>query len=224
MTAPKKSNPRYWTKEEEKRLRYLRESLGLTPAAISEILDRTAYSVKAKIAALDIDLPKGFTRGQGTTLPASQMIEVKRAWMRGETIADCAERLSLFEPRVARAYRLLSKQERERATLPPQIGTYIGAKEMALIVAPICGIKPTAIKGPSRLKPYVCARIAIARALRERGFSSTVIARALGRTNHTTALHWFKQFGPYSRHYPETLAAYEAIKNAEAITAERRAA
>lgn len=217
---------RLWTQDEEERLTTMRSVEGLSCPQIAKELNRTERSVQAKIKAMGLSMPASWARrnGWGTTLPSRTMINIRRFWMHGIAIEEAAKRLGLHEPRIARAYRQLSDEERARPAVPPQIGTYIGAKEMMAIVAPICGIAPTAITGPSRLKPFVCARIAIARALRDRGLSYTQIARALGRTDHSTAIHWLLIFEPHCRAYPETLRAYQAIKRAEAIAAERRAA
>jgi hypothetical protein len=223
MTAPLLP-PRYWSPQEEHRLAELRGTEGLTVGTIAKMLNRSRQSVTAKIAALGIELPQNITRGQGVTLPVKVLDQVRRYWMRGQTVELCAERLGLFEPRVARAYRQFSAEEREAATAVAFIGTYVGAKEMMAIVAPICGVKASAINGQSRLKPFICARVAIARALKDRDCSLKVIARAMGRTDHTTALHWLKLFEPYCTAYPETLRAYTAIKDAEQRASEKRAA
>jgi hypothetical protein len=219
-----KHAPRYWSPEETETLTRLRGQEGLPVRAIAKALNRSRQSVAAKIAILGIELPDTLKRGQGVGLPLRVADKVRRYWMRGQTVEGCARDLGLFEARVARAYRQFSAEEREAAALASFIGTYVGAKEMMAIVAPVCGVKAAAISGQSRLKPFICARVAIARALKDRGLSATVIARALGRTDHTTALHWFKLFEPYCTAYPETLRAYQAIKDAERRASERLAA
>lgn len=217
---------RLWTQDEEERLAYLREVEGLSASHIAQMLGRTPQSVSAKMAGMGLMLPGDWRhrRGWGPSLPARAEEQARRFWMQGMEIEAAAERLGLYEARVARAYRRFSEEERARAILPPQIGTYIGAKEMTVIAAPLCGVKPAGILGPSRLKPFVCARMAVARALRDRGISFSRIAGALGRTDHSTAFHWVRQFDAHCRAYPETRRAYEAIKRAEEMVAERRAA
>lgn len=221
-----KTKPRYWTQDEEDRLVQLREVEGFTAAAIAPMMNRTVQSVSAKIERMGLQLPHDWQgmRGWGSTLSAGQLAQAKRFWMRGDRIADAAKALKLHEPRVARAYRQFSEEEAALPAVPTSVGVYIGAKEMMAIVAPICGVRASAITGRSRLRPLVCARIAIARALADRGLSTSIIARALSRGDHTTAINWLRKFQPYCHTYPETLRAYEAIKRAEQIVAERRAA
>lgn len=100
----------------------------------------------------------------------------------------------------------------------------IGPREMILIVANVLDIEPDEITSPSRLTIMVAARAAIAKALRDRDMSLQAIADVLGRTDHSVALHTLNQFDDTAAREPRTIVAYEAIKRAEEIAAERRAA
>jgi chromosomal replication initiation ATPase DnaA len=64
------------------------------------------------------------------------------------------------------------------------------------IVARECrrlGVKVSDIRGRSRCQVYVEPREEIAEILRRARFSFPEIAKALGRRNHTSAMHWVEQ-------------------------------
>lgn len=217
------STPRYWTNREEENLERLREVDGLPPSEIAQRMGRTEQSVTAKIARMGLQLPDGWKRARSRTLSPVKEATLRRCWNRGDTIDDAALAVGTSKGTAGRYYREFAEAAAGAARLPA-IGTFIGHKEMMAIVAPICGVPASAIVGPTRHKPNVCARMAIARALRDRNLSLPQIARKLGRTDHTSILHYLRKFDSYGRVYPEVHRAYEAIKKAEARAAERLAA
>lgn len=215
--------PRYWTPDEEERLARLREVDGLPPFEIAQELGRSEQSVVGKIARMGLQLPDGWKRARSRTLSSMKEATLRRCWHSGVGIDAAAAVVGTSPGTVGRYYREFAEAAAGPAQLPA-MGTYIGHKEMMAIVAPICGVPASAIMGPTRLKPNVCARMAIAKALRERGLSLPRIAKMLGRTDHSTIINYLRKFDSYCVVYPETLRAYEAIKKAEARAAERLAA
>jgi hypothetical protein len=215
--------PRYWTLAEEDRLEQLRAVEGLTPKAIAVQMGRSEQSVVGKIARMGLELPADWKRARGMVLTEVKLAALRRCWAGGVRVIDAARIAGTSQGSAERAYLQFAEQERG-AVHSPRLGTYIGHKEMMAIVAPICGVPVSAITGPTRIKPNVCARMAIAKALRDRGLSLPQIARKLGRTDHSTIINYLRNFGSYSTVYPETLRAYQAIKRAEAMAAERLAA
>lgn len=215
--------PRYWTPDEEVRLVQMRGTEGLFVTEIAPLLKRSEYSVRTKIAAMGLRMPDNWQELRGRKLPEAKVTALRRHWLRGEQIEAAASAAGTSIGTAERLFVEFSEQERA-AAVSPIIGTYIGHKEMMAIVAPICGVPASAITGPTRLKPNVCARMAIAKALRERGVSLPQIAKKLGRTDHSTVINYLRKFDSYAVVYPETRRAYEAIKRAEALAAERLAA
>jgi transposase len=215
--------PRYWSRDEEDELVKLREYEGLSSRDIASLLDRTPGSITAKIERMGLQLPVGLKRSRSRTLPAAKESILRRHWMNGVAIEVAAELVGTSEGTAARYYHEFA--EAERGSLNDgRFGTYIGHKEMMVIAGKVCGVPPSAIAGATRMKPNVCARMAIARALRDKGVSMVQIARRLGRSDHSTVHHYLRVFDKYGKVYPETRRAYEAIKDAEARAAERLAA
>lgn len=94
--------------------------------------------------------------------------------------------------------------------------TYIGAIEMAQIVAPIFGLKPCDVLERGRKKPRVHARAAVIRALRDRGLSPNQIARLVRHKDKTTIHNALTKFDDYAMADDRVSFAYAQIKQAEA--------
>lgn len=208
-----------WTPEEIETLRELRAVRGWDCPAIAATLGRTDNSVSKKAASLCITLPP--TRKRGSTNDDEALREAFNA---GAAIKHVAKALGMEKRCVAMCYERLSAQLIAAGPDYFHTGGYMGAKEMARIVAPVCGAPARAILSESRYRPAVLGRMAIARALRDRGISMTAIARTLGRADHTTILNNLAKFDTYARTYPRLLQAYEAIKEAECAALVRLAA
>lgn len=217
------SEARYWSLQEEQRLTHLREVERLSPSAIGKVMGRTRQSVQAKLRRMGVCLPETLFNEPGVRLSRDQSAQLRKMWAAGIGLEDAARRVGTSEGTAGRLYREFSKQERE-ALQALNFGPYIGVSEMMVIAGSICGVPPRAITGASRLKPNVCARMAIAKALRDRGCSMSQIGRKLGRSDHSVVVNYFKNFDAYCSIYPEMRRAYDAIKQAEARAAERLAA
>ena len=79
-------------------------------------------------------------------------------------------------------------------------------------VADVFQIDVDDIKGPRRTQGLVDARAVAAMLYRERGLSYPQIARAIGRTDHSTALNLLRTFDRRAKARPELLTALEAAR------------
>lgn len=204
-----------WTQDELNQLRELYLVQGMMAKDVAQIIGRSYCATRHKINQLKLFRPR-----------RSRLLDCKNvrdAFECGESLKKVAKRHHVHHISVSQVYRQLSEQiiDGGSAYTP---GTYIGAKEMAGIVAPILGVTVRAIFSPSRYQPCVHARTAIARALRDRGLSLPVIGRRVNRSDHSTILHCLSNFDEKCRLYPRLAMAYQAIKDAEAAAAERLAA
>lgn len=205
-----------WSPEEEATLRDLRIAHGWSCAAIGQAMGRSVDSVHRKCERLGIPKPPHRRNVLRETI-------MREAFAAGASSKRVARQLGVSPTLVREAFARYGEELTANATVLV-IGSYIGSREMAQIVAPICGVTVKAIYSPSRYRPCVLARMAIARALRDRGLSMPVIARGIGRSDHSTVFNLLAQFDRYCRAYPQLATAYEAIKQAERVAAERRAA
>lgn len=213
-----------WAKEEIETLRVMRCDRGETIPQIAEALGRTRNAVSKQIQRLDLRLPARVTRVIPVADRPETMAKLREAFQEGLTLKEVAQITGLWETTVSEAFYRFS-DEIVRANKPPaDFGPYIGGKEMVQIAAHACGVPPKCVLGQTRFRPAVLARMAVARALRDRGVSTPVIARAIGRSDHTTVINLLANFPAYSRRYWELNAAYDAIKQAEKAGAEKLAA
>jgi hypothetical protein len=210
---------RDWTPEEVASLNDLRAVRGWPCSAIGATMERSARSVRYKINALGIELPA--TKKIGCLRDDTVLRE---AFSVGASIKSVAKSLGIEKRAVAHCYNRFSAELMQAGSDFVPTGSYIGVKEMARIVAPVCGAPARAILSESRYRPAVLGRMAIARALRDRGLSMPTIARTLGRADHTTVLNNLNRFDDYLRHYPQLQRAYDAIKDAEGVASVRLAA
>jgi chromosomal replication initiation ATPase DnaA len=204
-----------WTQQDIATLTQMRSVEGWTNKAIAAVLGRSREAVSRK--ALTLGIPKA--RRRASEIDAI----VQVAFENGTNIKSVADACGLHHLTVSLAYKELSARLIAEAK-PYTPGTFIGAREMAAIVGPILGVTVKAIFSKSRYRPTVLARTAIARALRDRGVSLPVIARAIGGKDHSTVHHLLSCFDAYCRTYPQLTAAYTAIKDAEQRASERLAA
>lgn len=215
--------PRKWTHDEIEQLQHLRTVDGLSFEEIGERLGRSAGSVNGKATVLGLKLPETWRCGRNRHVGRKHLAELRHHWAIGTVPEKAAQIIGFSEATAVRFYRAFSREASvQDATV--STGTYIGHKEMMAIVAPICGVPASAIPGPTRLKPNLCARMAVARALHDRGLSLSRISGFIGRNDSSTVRNLLDKFDGYCRDYPETAKAYQAIKNAEARAAERLAA
>lgn len=208
-----------WQTHEIETLLDLRAGRGWACAPIAAVLGRTTRSVRYKLTRLGIELPS--TKNIGSMRDDAVLRE---AFAAGIPIKHAAANLGLENTSVRKVYNLFSAELKQAGSDFTPSGGYIGAREMARIVAPVCGATARAILSESRYRPAVLGRMAIARALRDRGLSLSTIARALGRADHTTILNNLVKFDDYVRAYPTLALAYQAIKDAECVALERLAA
>lgn len=204
-----------WTVEELASLQQMR-SLGMTGQQIADALGRTKVSVLDKANKMGFALPR--------VKAADREALLREAFENGATVEHIAKALGICRKTVHDAYHDYSAQIIAKAARPVISGPYIGAKEMAAIVAPICGCTVKAIFSRSRFRANVIARMAMVRALRDRGLALSTINRAIGKSDHSTVLNLLAKFDSYARHDARLLEAYNAIKDAEARAAERLAA
>ncbi|CAB5223029.1 Chromosomal replication initiator, DnaA C-terminal [uncultured Caudovirales phage] len=208
-----------WQTHEIETLLDLRAGRGWACAPIAAVLGRTTRSVRYKLTRLGIELPS--TKNIGSMRDDAVLRE---AFAAGIPIKHAAASLGIEKTSVAKVYGLFSAELKQAGSDFTPSGGYIGAREMARIVAPVCGATARAILSESRYRPAVLGRMAIARALRDRGMSMSTIARALGRNDHTTILNNLKKFDDYARAFPQLACAHEAIRAAEMAASERLAA
>ena len=212
-----------WTTIEIQTLRELRETKCWEVSAIAIAMGRTPRAIRSKIENMGFKLSLNRNRGiKGVHVDRQDAII--QAFNDGVMIRAVAKQLGLSHKAVGDMYNRLSENMRgQRASFTPP-GTFIGAKEMAAIVAPVCGVSPKAVFSSLRMRPAVIARMAVARALRDRGLSYSAIGRALGNRDHTTVINLLDIFPEYQRAYPLLNEAYNAIKDAERMATERLAA
>lgn len=208
-----------WTDKEIEVLHELRGARGWPCGAIAAALGRTTRSVRYKVERLGINLPS--TKKVGSLRDDDALRE---AFASGTPIKIIAAALGMEKRNVAECYDRFSRELIQAGPDFTPTGGYIGAREMARIVAPICGAPARAILSESRYRPAVLGRMAIARALRDRGLALSSIARALCRADHTTILHNLTIYGEYADRYPQLAQAYQAIKDAECAASMRLAA
>lgn len=213
-----------WTENEVQQLIQLRTIECWTVPAIAAMIGRSRYGVEAKLERLGIYLPSHVTRGKSIRKQSNLDTAVHEAFKQGIHLKRVASELRISPQTVSNAYRQYANEGAEQTPHYIVPGTYIGGREMIRIVAPILGVTPQAILSSGRVRPLVLARIAVAKALRDRGLSLPVVASALGRSDHSTAFNWIAKFDTYAAHYPRMLKAYGAIKLAERIAAEELAA
>lgn len=207
-----------WTPDEVEQLRDLR-ARGWTCSDIGKVMGRTKASVSNQLERQGIPPAPVRATPQQTHDPV-----LREAFAKGAPIKLLARTLGIDEKAVHAAYQQYGAEL--TATTAPFVpyGGFIGSKEMARIVSPICGVTVAAILSKSRYKPAVLARMAIIRALRDRDMSLCIIMRAIGRGDHSTIHHALERFETYLTVYPQLAEAYAAIKRAEAVAMERRAA
>lgn len=76
------------------------------------------------------------------------------------------------------------------------------------------GLEFDTAKGPGRSRPYVHARALVAVLLKEKDpvhYSNLVIAKILGRTDHSTIIHATKSFDIYCKTNPALHPLYKAL-------------
>lgn len=213
-----------WTQAEVETLRELREVKGWDFPSIAKAMGRTARSICGKAEREGIVLPFARQRGEPRNGQDGVREMLLRAFNDGVMIKAVAREHGVDVSRVRNAYKYFSQGVRKKCQRADFDGLYIGAKEMAAIVAPVCGVSPKAIFSGLRMRPAVLARMAVAKALRDRGLSLSVIGKAMGGRDHSTIHHLLEKFPEYAAHYPMLVAAYNAIKEAEQQAAERLAA
>lgn len=213
-----------WTPEEVATLHRLRCVNGWSCSAIGQAMGRSKHSIMHKVRRMDMQLPAHIRRGKSFVGFGDYDRQLREAFENGTQIKAVAKAIGISDQTVRHAFNIY----RDELLLSPRpqmpVGTYIGAKEMARIVSPAIGVPVRAIFGPSRYRAAVLARMAITKALRDRGHSLPVITRALNKTCHTTAINLLANYPAYSRMYPELPYAYDMIKQAEARASERLAA
>lgn len=75
------------------------------------------------------------------------------------------------------------------------------------------GISVAELKGKNRSRVYVHARSVAARILKERGLSYPIVARLIGKDDHTTAMWAVSQFDVYARQSPRVTIVYERYRD-----------
>ena len=93
---------------------------------------------------------------------------------------------------------------------PPKIPS----KEIISRVASMFCITPEQLKSATRARSYVAARGVVVRLLREMDsyvYSFTVIAKLIGRTDHSTALHAWQNFDTLVKRDARVFEAYKAL-------------
>lgn len=216
-----------WSDCDEAILAQLREVEGLSIFAIAQEMHRTEYAVAAKIKRMGLSLPNGMSSGQRRSLTRRQYDVVRRAWYRGGEVCDVARQIDRSPHLVRRAYDQLAAEDgRTKGNLSIATARMerVGPREMLAIASFVCNIPTAAITGATRWKRCVCARVAIAKCLRDRGNSFAQIARWLGRSDHSTAINWIDNFDHFVRHYPDVQRTHDAIKAAESRAMPRLAA
>ena len=213
-----------WRPDEVETLRELRGVKGWDCTAIAKAMGRSYRSVKGKVEREGIALP--FARQRGVALDGNDELRelMLRAFNDGVMIRAVARQHGVGPEVVRNAYKHFSNGMRNQQHQAKVMGGYLGAKEMAAIVAPVCGVSPKAIFSALRMRPAVLARMAVAKALRDRGVSLTVIGKAMGGRDHATVSNMLDRFPEYAKAYPLLVTAYEAIKKAERDAALRMAA
>ena len=73
------------------------------------------------------------------------------------------------------------------------------------------GLTPDDVKGPGRQRPFVLARAVICKILRDRNVSYPVMARLIGKKDHTTPINLIQSWDKRAKRHPEMLDIYNAI-------------
>jgi hypothetical protein len=213
-----------WTPDEVATLHELRGVKGWDTPSIAKAMGRGRHSIRNKIEREGIDLPLHKKRGIPLDDVEGLFGIIRQAFMDGVAVKSVAHQTGKTKKFVQSAYNAFGRELQVKGCAPVGIGTYIGAKEMAAIAGPVCGVTAKAAMSGLRMRPAVLARMAIAKALRERGLSLTVIGNLLGGRDHATIVNLLERFPYYAKLYPELLAAYQAIKDAQEAAAVRLAA
>lgn len=200
-----------WTQDEIETLRDMRSVKGWSFHSIAVAMGRTPRSVRGKVEREGFPLP--CRRSQGVSIGDFPAIE--RAFNDGVPIRSVAKQMGWTAKAVETAYRVYSKRMKLKGPPIFPAGSYMGAKEMAALAGPICGVSAKAVLSEIRIRQAVLARMAVARALRDRGVSLTVIGNALGGRDHATICNLIERFPYYAKIYPELRMAYQAIKNVQ---------
>lgn len=84
-------------------------------------------------------------------------------------------------------------------------------KEVVAAVAIAFGLTYEELRGPRRDTQAVCARSVAVRILRDRGNSTSCIARYVGRRDHSTILNLLRKFNARAEQHPQVALAYQRI-------------
>lgn len=98
----------------------------------------------------------------------------------------------------------------------PPVPPRLPLDRMLAFVAGHYGVTIRELKGQGRQRPLVNGRSVIAKVLRERGLSYPVIARLIGRSDHTTAMNLVETFDTRAKYNPEIMPLYHELKVREA--------
>lgn len=111
--------------------------------------------------------------------------------------------------KVALAQRALSAHLASKAPLPEWYRpTAFFVDELIAGVAEDFGMSATLLKSPKRTRVYVHARAVVFKILHERGWSYPRMARAVGRKDHSTAIHSVDNFDVYCKMDPRVSASF----------------
>lgn len=81
-------------------------------------------------------------------------------------------------------------------------------------VADAFGLPVDALSGKCRNKAVVAARSVVARLLRERNaavYTYPMIARSMGRSDHSSAIYWHKMYPVFAKQFPDVERVYLAM-------------
>lgn len=213
-----------WSTEEIETLRRMRCEQGLTVAQIAKVMGRPEHGVRKQLSKHELYLPLGHERTTPVSCRPEVMAQLREAFYNGTTAKDAGQSVGIWGTTVSHIFMRFSDELLQKSDLEIDVGQYVGGKEMVAIAAHACGVPVRAVLGNGRFRPVVLARIAVARALRDRGVSMTNIAKAIGRGDHTTVRNLLMRFPEYSVAHWELAHAYQAIKDAERKGMERLAA
>lgn len=87
--------------------------------------------------------------------------------------------------------------------------------ELVAAVSRDFGLTARVVIGDGRAAELVHARAVVARIMKDRGASYPVIARTIGRHDHSTSIHAVRMFPVYLRLNPKVGAVYERHREHE---------
>jgi chromosomal replication initiation ATPase DnaA len=97
---------------------------------------------------------------------------------------------------------------------PPRFVPMVSiARQLTFLASEMIGCSPEELCGESRRHRLVQVRSLVATVLKERGWSYPRISRALGRRDHSTAMHACRQVDVYLKINPDLAPVLDSLRH-----------